>query len=282
MNSILAMSLNLVNGITGQFSLGHTGFMAVGAYFSSYAAIHFQLFQGSLEFLNYIYTFLGAGALAAFAGYLVGQPSLRLRGDYLAIVTLGFGEIIGVALLNMDFLGGPRGIAGIPSISNNYFGTYIYSIFWAIVCYFTLRRLMNSAHGLAFLSIREDEIAAEAMGIPTAKTKVRAFVLSSFFAGIAGALYAHVVSFISPSSFGFMQSVNCVIMVVLGGMGSLKGSIAAAIIMTILPELLRPVQEYTGGVDLRMVIFSLCLILLMLMRPQGLFGGFQKKVTQNG
>lgn len=269
-NSLLAMSLNLVNGYTGQFSLGHAGFMALGAYFSAYASTRWNIFPPNLSLLTaFIYT-LGSGLIAAAAGFIVGLPSLRLKGDYLAIVTLGFGEIIRVALLNMDFLGGPRGLANIPSLGS-FPVSFAFTSVWLVICFFTIWRVMHSSHGRGFLSVREDEIAAESVGINTTNMKVRAFVLSSFFAGVAGALFAHITNFINPSSFGFLTSVNAVIMVVLGGMGSMTGSIVAAVFITALPELLRPLQEITG-VDLRMVIYSLALILVMIWRPKGIFG----------
>jgi len=270
-NAILAMSLNLVSGFTGQFSLGHAGFMAIGAYTSAFLSTEFQtLFTGPLAFVAISLATILGGLLAAAAGFLVGLPSLRLKGDYLAIVTLGFGEIIRVALLNMESLGGPRGISGIPSLPN-FFTSYVYSALWALICFFVIWRLIQSSHGRGFLSVREDEIAAEAMGINTTQMKVRAFVLSSFFAGVAGSLFAHVTNYISPASFTYLMSVNAVIMVVLGGMGSMTGSIIAAIFITVLPEALRSLQTWTG-VDLRMVIYSLLLILVMILRPQGLFG----------
>ncbi|MES3036525.1 MAG: branched-chain amino acid ABC transporter permease [Bdellovibrionota bacterium] len=282
-NCILALSLNLVNGLTGQFSLGHAGFMAVGAYFAAYAGLNWSFGSPSLlAFQFFLYT-LGGGILAAICGYLVGLPSLRLKGDYLAIVTLGFGEIIRVTLLNIDTLGGARGISGIPSfpeydpvIFTSFFTSYIFASIWLIICFFFLWRIMQSQNGRAFLSVREDEIAAEALGVNTTKAKVRSFVISSFFAGVAGALYAHLTNYISPSSFTFLQSVNVVIMVVLGGMGSFSGAILAAAFVTIAPELLRSLQAVTG-VDLRMVIFSLCLILIMIFRPKGLMG--EKELT---
>lgn len=272
-NCLLSMSLNLVNGYTGQFSLGHAGFMAIGAYFSAYASTQWSFLPESLQLAESFIFVIGAGLAAAAAGFLVGLPSLRLKGDYLAIVTLGFGEIIRVALLNMDFLGGPRGLSGIPS-----FGPFPYAFtfasIWLVICFFTIWRIMHSSHGRSFLSVREDEIAAEAMGINTTRMKVKAFVLSSFFAGVAGALFAHFTNFINPSSFTFLQSVNAVIMVVLGGMGSMTGSIIAAVIITVLPEALRPLQELTG-VDLRMVIYSMALVLMMILRPKGLFGDLE-------
>ncbi|MBO9667465.1 MAG: branched-chain amino acid ABC transporter permease [Bdellovibrio sp.] len=269
-NCLMAMSLNLVNGYTGQFSLGHAGFMAIGAYFTAYASLHWSFLPPSLSALTFFIYAIGSGLLAALAGFLVGLPSLRLKGDYLAIVTLGFGEIIRVALLNMDFLGGPRGLANIPGFDSFYM-SYAFAMLWILICFFTIWRVMKSSYGRGFLSVREDEIAAEATGINTTGMKVRAFVLSSFFAGVAGALFAHYTNFINPSSFTFLQSVNAVIMVVLGGMGSMSGSIAAAIIVTVLPEALRPLQDLTG-IDLRMVIYSLALILVMILRPKGIFG----------
>lgn len=214
-----------------------------------------------------------AGGLAGCAGFLVGIPTLRLRGDYLAIVTLGFGEIVRSVLLNIDTLGGPRGYAGIPGF-NNFIESFAFASFWALVCFFTIWRTLGSKFGRSFQSVREDEIAAESVGVNTTTTKVRAFVISSFFAGVAGAIFAHVTNYISPSSFTFIQSVNAVIMVVLGGMGSMSGSIIAAVIVTVTPELLRPLQQFTG-VELRMVIYSLALILIMICRPQGIFGNLE-------
>jgi branched-chain amino acid transport system permease protein len=279
-NMILAMSLNLVNGFTGQFSLGHAGFMAVGAYSSAFMSTLIPPPEGPLQIAYFLFYALVGGVMAAAAGYLVGLPSLRLRGDYLAIVTLGFGEIIRVVLLNTPAVGGARGMYGIKgpaewvqgdlTFSKFLFG-YSHAIFWVIVCFFVIWRVMRGSFGRAFLSVREDEIAAEAMGINTTKAKVTAFVLSSFFAGIAGSIFAHYSNYLNPASFSFNRSVDVVIMVVLGGMGSLSGSMMAAAIITILPEALRPLQQATG-VDLRMVIYALCLILLMILRPKGLMG----------
>lgn len=269
-NIILATSLNLVNGFCGQFSLGHAGFMAVGAYVSGFLSLKFEIFHGVFYILNFPAYALCGGLVAAFAGLCVGVPSLRLRGDYLAIVTLGFGEIIRVLLLNMDFLGGARGMYGIPG-PNSIFQVSFLAFLFAGVTWTVLWRLTQSSYGRAFLSVREDEIASECMGVDTTRTKVMAFVISSFFAGVAGSLFAHANNYLNPASFQFMKSVDVVIMVVLGGMGSLTGSVVAAIFVTILPEALRPLQEITG-VDLRMVIYSLSLILLMILRPQGLLG----------
>jgi branched-chain amino acid transport system permease protein len=279
-NMLLAMSLNLVNGYTGQFSLGHAGFMAVGAYTSGFLSTVIPMAPGGLQIFSFFLLALAGGLAAAIAGWLVGQPSLRLKGDYLAIVTLGFGEIIRVILLNTQAVGGARGMYGIvgpsdwelgPLTISRFMTGYTHALIWILICFFTVWRLIRSTHGRSFLSVREDEVAAEAMGINTTQAKVRAFVLSSFFAGIAGSIFAHYANYLNPSSFSFMRSIDAVIMVVLGGMGSLSGSLLAAVFITVIPELLRPLQEVTG-VDLRMVIYALSLVLLMILRPSGLFG----------
>jgi branched-chain amino acid transport system permease protein len=284
-NAILALGLNLVNGFTGQFSIGHAGFMAVGAYVSGFLAseptIKSIFLGGPFEAVSYVLFAYTGGVVAAIAGWLVGLPSLRLRGDYLAIVTLGFGEIIRVVLLNTPAVGGARGMYGIPGPGavelfgytiSPFLVMFLITTFWTMSTFLFLWRLLNSTYGRAFLSVREDEIAAQAMGIDTTAMKVKAFVISSFFAGAAGSLFAHAAHYLNPSTFSFTKSVDVIIMVVLGGMGSLTGSVFAAVVVTILPEfVLRPLQEYTG-VDLRMVIYSLLLILFMIMRPEGIFG----------
>ncbi len=268
-NIILAVSLNLVNGHTGQFSLGHAGFMAVGAYTS--ASITLYAGPGLLKALGGVSTFSNSavfllalivgGLMAAVTGLLVGVPSLRLRGDYLAIVTLGFGEIIRVVIQNTNAVGGPRGLGGIPAYSN-FFWTYAL----AAVTIYVIANLVNSTYGRGFLAVRDDEVAAEAMGINTTKYKVTAFVLGSFFAGIAGGLYAHYITYITPEGFNFLKSVDVVVMVILGGMGSTVGVTLAAILLTVLNEFLREFEQY------RMIVFSLLLIVMMIARPQGLIG----------
>lgn len=280
-NSIMGMSLNLINGYTGQFSLGHAGFVAIGAYFTAILTTKLPFPEGILGLPVAILISLGSGLCAGLVGYFVGLPSLRLKGDYLAIVTLGFGEIIRVSLNNIAFFGGSIGISSIPSLPELNLGGFIidkfvisliFATFWALLCFFVIWRLLKSSHGRGFLSVREDEIAAEAMGINTTQMKVQAFVVSSFFAGIAGSLYAHFTNYVSPASFTFLMSIDAVIMVVLGGMGSMTGCLASAFFITLLPEILRSLKEFTGGVDLRMVIYSLALIFIMILRPQGLFG----------
>ena len=271
-NVILAVSLNLINGFTGQFSIGHAGFMAIGGY--TCAAITFYLgphvankaasmgLSATVVGTSFFVLSLVAGGLAsAIAGFLVGLPSLRLRGDYLAIVTLGFGEIIRVVILNVNAVGGARGFADIPRYTN-----FFWVSFFAFVTIVVVRNLATSTHGRAFLSVREDEIAAEALGINTTRYKVLAFVIGAFFAGVAGGLFGHYLMYLHTNSFTFMKSFEVVIMVVLGGMGSITGSVIAAGLLTVLPEALRPVKEF------RMVIYASLLIFLMIARPQGLFG----------
>lgn len=272
-NIILAVSLNLVNGFTGQFSIGHAGFMAAGAYTTAFLTMTFPDYLGGTpgEFdlmyqLQFFLNTLAGGMAAAFIGFLVGLPSLKLKGDYLAIVTLGFGEIIRVILLNTEAVGGARGMYGIPKITN-----FFWVAAWVIVTVVIIWRLIRSSHGRTFLAVREDEIAAESVGINTTSAKTRAFVLSSFFAGIAGALFAHYLAYLNPATFSFMKSIDVVVMVVLGGMGSISGSVIAAVFITVLPEALRPLQEFTR-IDFRMVIYSLALVFLMLTRPKGIFG----------
>ena len=278
-NIILAVSLNIINGHAGQFSLGHAGFMAVGAYAAAFLTIRYfspfvdSLPDGSCQRLIWqnalLLVSIGAGAIAsAIAGYVVGLPSLRLRGDYLAIVTLGFGEIIRVVILNIEEIGAARGLTGIPGWSS-FFWVY----FFAGVTILISHRLVMSSVGRAFLAVREDEIAAESMGVNTTRYKVKAFVIGSALAGVAGALYGSHLRYLNPSMFTFVKSFEVVAMVVLGGLGSISGSIIAAIVLTFLPEGLRVVKDYMpGGRDPRMVIYSIMLIVLMLTRPQGLFG----------
>ncbi len=290
-NVILAVSLNLVNGFTGQFSIGHAGFMAVGGYVAGaityYGSILLwgspQVQPGWLSGGDVL--FIGgclAGALvAAGTGYIVGLPSLRLRGDYLAIVTLGFGEILRVLLQRTGdvissvdevksaslwtlatSVGGSLGFSGLPYYTD-LFWVYLFVTLTVVVAL----HVKFSSYGRAFLSIRENEIAAEAVGINTTKIKVRAFVLAAAFAGIAGGLFAHEVgTSLNPRELGFQKSFDIVIMVVLGGMGSVSGAVLAAIVLTLLPEALRGFSEF------RMPIYALALILMMILRPQGILG----------
>lgn len=283
-NIILAVSLNLINGYTGQFSLGHAGFMAIGAYVSAYLtkekAVGLLHVFGGHEFgivVLFTVALFAGGLAAAVAGLIVGVPSLRLRGDYLAIVTLGFGEIIRVIIQNTDAVGGASGYNGVAGYT-----TFFWAFALAALTIYIVVSLIDSTYGRGFLTVRDDEVAAEAMGINTTKYKVVAFVLGAFFAGIAGGLYAHAFSSITPTGFDFQRSIEIVVIVILGGMGNTAGVAFAAILLTALAEYLRFVAGYTFLWDWvrkiaanRTIIYALVLIALMLLRPQGLFGGIR-------
>jgi branched-chain amino acid transport system permease protein len=269
-NIILAVSLNLINGFTGQFSIGHAGFMAIGAYGAAFVAVTFgRGIEGALGFLPaaagqavVVLLSLAFGSLlAALGGLLVGVPSLRLRGDYLAIVTLGFGEIIRVFFLNIDAIGGARGYSGIPNLAG--FG-WVY--FFAIVTVFLVRNIVGSSFGRTLLAVREDEIAAEAMGVNTTRAKVLSFLISSTLAGTAGGLFAFYNMYLHTNSFTFIKSIEFIIMIVIGGLGSILGAVVGAVAYIVMTEGLRAFEQY------RMVLFSLLLVLIMIFRPQGLFG----------
>lgn len=251
-NVMLAVSLHIVIGVTGQFSIGHAGFMAVGAYVSAICTMKLGL--------PFIVGILLAGVVAAIAGLLVGVPSLRLKGDYLAIATLGFAEIIRITLLNIDYVGGAAGMVV------NHMTTWTYAFFGVLITILVVSNFTNSRHGRSCLAIREDEIAADAMGINTTYYKVVAFVIGSLFAGAAGAIYAHNFYIIQPTAFNFLKSFEILIYVVLGGLGSLSGSVIAAIFLTAVSQYL---QEFP---ETRMIIYSLVLMLVMLYRPTGLMG----------
>jgi branched-chain amino acid transport system permease protein len=280
-NVILAVSLNIVNGMTGQFSIGHAGFMAVGAYVAGVLSLALKEIAISglpVAVSDQVFLLLSlvvGGMAAGTCGFVVGLPSLRLRGDYLAIVTLGFGEIIRVIVQNTELFGRALGLSGIPQTA----GLGMVG-FWVFMVVLVARRLAGSSHGRSLWAIREDEVAAEAMGVDTTGYKVRAFVISSFFAGIAGGLFAHFVPIINPGSFTFVKSMEVVVMVVMGGLGSTTGAIVAAMFLTLLPEALRSGFTAMGAegslaqkVDqIRMPVYGLLLVALMLLRPQGLFG----------
>ncbi len=258
---ILAVSLNIVTGYLGQLPLGHAGFMAVGAYAGA-------LFWKSCTFSRPAAIILGlvfAGIIAAIFGIIIGIPALRLKGDYLAIITLGFGEIIRVLIINLpEITGGTPGLSDIPKFSKST-GFLIVFICVIITC-IAIHTLMHSRHGRAILSIRENEIAAESCGINTTYYKVMAFAFSAFFAGVAGALYAGNQGLLVPGTFDFMQSINILVMVVLGGMGSMAGSVIAATVLTALPLMLQGFSKY------RMIVYSLLLIVVMIFKPSGLLG----------
>ena len=267
-NIILAVSLNLILGHTGQFSLGHAGFMSVGGYTAAKISLVFSPgVPEPMRPLLLISALLSGGLLAAAAGLVVGVPSLRLKGDYLAIVTLGFAEIIRVILQNTEAVGGASGLSGIPK-----FTTLGWSFGFAIITIYVVSALVNSTYGRGFLAVSDDEVAAGSMGINPVRYKVTAFVIGAFFAGIAGGLYAHHKQTLVPTGFDWLKSIDIVVMVILGGMGRTPGVIVAAIVLTWLPEHLRVFADY------RMIIYALMIIALMLLRPQGLFSfQFKKK-----
>lgn len=252
-NVMLAVSLNLINGITGQFSIGHAGFMSIGAYVSAILTLNFDM--------PFVLALVISGLVAAMFGVLIGIPTLRLNGDYLAIATLGFGEIIRIVLLNTEYVGGASGLSGIPNQT-----TWTIMFLFTLVTIVVINNFIRSTHGRACIAIRENEIAAEAMGINTTLYKVIAFSLGALFAGIAGGLSAHKFYVINPGSFNFLKSFEILVMVVLGGLGSTSGAVVGAIVLTVLFTVL---QEYP---ELRMIIYSAILILMMIFRPKGLLG----------
>ncbi len=272
---ILATSLNVATGFLGQLVLGHAGFMAIGAYTAALIGIGLSdagFVDGLGETIGNLVIFLisalGAFVLAGLAGILVGTPALRLRGDYLGIMTLGFGEIVRAILTNINITGGAQGLTGIPRIMSFPLAYWV-AVFVVVVIYL----FMNSRHGRAILSIREDEIASESVGINITRYKIIGFVMASAFGGVGGAIYAFQYGYLAPTAFGFVKSIDIFVIVVLGGMGSLSGGIIAAIFLTFLPEYLREFNEY------RLLLYSILLVVTMLYRPQGLMGTREFSLT---
>ena len=269
-NALLAVSLNLVTGFLGQLALGHAGFMAAGAYTSALITLAVGGQSGMPTVVVFLLSLLAGGLVAAVFGVIIGIPALRLRGDYLAILTLGFGEIIRVLINGMEFTGGPTGLKGIP----NYSGFTVVFIVCAVgIALITM--FINSRHGRAVKAIRDNEIAAEACGVHVTFYKLLAFVIAAFFAGVAGGLFAHHISAISPAKFNFDYSIEILVMVVLGGMGSITGSVIAAVILTLLPQVLQDFSQY------RMIAYSLLLIIMMLFRPKGLLGQYEFSIGKS-
>ncbi|MCL2736845.1 MAG: branched-chain amino acid ABC transporter permease [Propionibacteriaceae bacterium] len=254
-NIILAVSLNLITGFTGQFSLGHAGFMSIGAYTTGLLTMHYPTWWAFLLGL------LAGGAIAAIIGFLVGLPTLRLRGDYLAIATLGMAEIIRVLFLNFPFTNGAAGLSGMPRFVN-WTWLYVFTAGTVIL----ISNFLRSMPGRNLIAVREDEIAASSIGVNAVRAKTLAFVVGAFFGGLAGGLYSSYFYFIKPDLFGFQKSIDILIIVVLGGLGSLTGSVIAAILLAVISSLLQPFPE------LRMVIYGLILVVVMVFRPQGLMG----------
>jgi branched-chain amino acid transport system permease protein len=262
-NIILALGLNLITGFTGQFSLGHAAFMAVGAYTSAILTSNFGM--------PFAVGIISGAVAAALAGIIIGIPTLRLKGDYLAIATLGFGEIVKTLLLNNDYVGGASGFNYIPMSTN-----WTWLFFMVVATIVLMKNFINSKSGRACISIREDEIAAEAMGINTTFYKVLAFAIGAFFAGIAGSLYAGYLTFINPDAFGFMKSIDILVIVVFGGMGSIAGSVLGAIVLSFISIALQNIPE------LRMVIYSVILFIIMVYRPQGIMGTYKFRFFKKG
>ncbi|MDR3230535.1 MAG: branched-chain amino acid ABC transporter permease [Synergistaceae bacterium] len=264
-NCMVTMGLNLINGVTGQFSIGQAGFVAVGAYTS--AAITTLMFQFSAlsplaRPFVFLISILAAGAVAGVFGYIIGRPSLRVKGDYLAIVTLGFGEIIRAVIRLIPQVGGPRGFSGIPRYVNL---AWILA-FFALTIWF-LRNYIYSSFGRACVSCREDDLAAETMGINTTTHKVQAFIIGAVTAGVAGALLAHLLGYLHPDQFSYIRSTDFLVYLYAGGAGTMSGAIAGAMVLTILPETLRFLAGW------RLVIYGLALVLMMLYRPNGICNG---------
>ncbi len=264
-NVILCASLNLVNGYMGEFSIGHAGFMSLGAYTSAIVTTKIlPSLPGPAVFLPAI---VAGGIVAAVIGFFLALLSFNTRGDYLAIITLAFLMIVKSGFENLPFVGGPRGVLGIRHLT-----TLGWTFACVVITLWSIRNLIYSKFGRAVVAIREDEIAANAMAVRTREAKILAFVVSSFFAGIAGALFAHQILFINPSTFDIVKSTEILVMVYLGGIGSLSGSLLGAVIFTFLSEILQPLGTW------RMVILSLLLVLLMLFRPKGIFGMRELKI----
>lgn len=258
-NIILTVSLNLVNGYMGEFSVGHAGFMAVGAYTASILTV--RVFPESAQAFLFPVAVIAGGFAAALAGLIVALPSFKTRGDYLAIVTLAFLMIVKSVIENIEAIGGPRGFLGMAKLT-----TLPWTFVWTVIALWVIRNFVYSNYGRGVISIREDEIASDLMGVDTKRTKLLAFTISSFFTGVAGALFAHVLQFINPRVFDIIKSTDILIMVYLGGIGSIGGSVVGATIYTVLLEVLRPLGMW------RMVLMPLVLVLLMLYRPRGIMG----------
>ena len=254
-NIVLAVSLNLITGFTGQFSLGHAGFMAIGAYTTALVTMNVDSTAG------FVVGLLLGGVIAAAVGFLIGLPTLRLKGDYIAIATLGMAEIIRILLQNFEFTNGAAGLSPVPQYMDwNWF--FVLTVGSVIL----IRNFVRSRQGRDAIAVREDEIAAESIGVNTTRSKVLAFTIGAFFGGIAGGMYASYFYVIKPEQFGFLKSVDILVIVVLGGLGSLSGSVVAAFLLAIISTLLQP---FPG---VRMILYALLLVVIMVFRPQGLMG----------
>jgi branched-chain amino acid transport system permease protein len=272
-NVILAVGLNLINGTTGQFSIGHAGFMAVGAYAAAFLGVQLAPWVagvlgagGMADAVTFNLALLFGAVIAGVAGVLVGLPSLRLKGDYLAIVTLGFGEIIRILFNNAQFLGGATGYSGTDPAGLPQYTSFFWVYLWVFLVIVLIRNVTFSQTGRSLSAIREDEIAAEAMATPTTRLKVLAFTLSAATAGIAGGLFAHMQAGVRPEDFRFDKSIDMIVMIIVGGLGSISGAALGGIFVAVSLELMRHLQEY------RLVLYALLLVVIMIVRPQGLLG----------
>jgi branched-chain amino acid transport system permease protein len=264
-NAILACSLNVVNGAMGEFSVGHAGFMALGAYTASVLTV--KVIPAAVVSVLFPLAVLAGGAVAALVGLLLAVLSFKTRGDYLAIVTLAFNMIVKSALENVSVVGGPRGFLGMRKLT-----TLPWTFVFVVLTFVVVRNLLHSRFGRGVLAIREDELAANLMAVDTRRAKVLAFAVSSFFAGVAGGLYAHLLQFINPRMFDIVKSTDVLVMIYLGGVGSMGGSLLGAAVFTLLLELLRPLGMA------RMVVMPLFLVVLMIFRPRGLVGGGESRL----
>ncbi len=260
-NIVLATSLNLASGYLGQLTLGHAGFMSIGAYVSALMSIHFQT--------PFVVSVIVGALVAALIGLIIGIPTLRLKGDYLCIITLAFNEIIRVIMLNLDITNGAKGLMGIPMVTD-----FTVGFISVVITIYVIYCIVKSRHGRAIVSIREDETASELAGIPTSYYKILTFAISAFFAGIAGGLYAHYMGMLVPKSFDYNKSVEILVMVVLGGLGNLKGSVIAAIVMTILPEFLRAFSDY------RMLLYAIVLIASMILKEKNVIPRLKERLSK--
>ena len=265
-NVILAVSLNLTVGFLGELTLGHAGFMSVGAYGGCLFAIATQDILPTL--VRFPLAMLVGGCVAGIFGIIIGVPVLRLKGDYLAIVTLAFGEIIRSIIINLNFTGGASGLKGTPQDT-----TYVIAFIVVLITLFVIMNLVKSKHGRAIMAIRDNRIAAQSSGINVTYYKLLAFVVAAFFAGVAGVLYGHSLNILSSSTFDYNKSIEILVIVVLGGMGSIRGSVIAAVILTALPEMLRGLDDY------RMLIYALVLIFMMLINSSDKFAGVKAKLN---
>ncbi len=264
-NVIMTISLNMVIGVTGQFSMGHAGFMSIGAYISAMISrLAFQSFERTALTGNFVLlaAILCGGIAAAVFGFIIAMPTLKVKGDYLAIVTLGFGEIIRAVWRVVDYTGGALGFNGIPKLTNF---TWVFAVILIVV--YASRNFIRSSFGRSCLAVRDNDIAAEAMGVNCRNYKVLAFVFAAFFAGAAGGLYAHLIQFIQPDNFAAAKSTDYIVYLYAGGVGTISGSILGAVALTILPELLRFLADW------RLVIYALLLLYIIIWKPYGLFGG---------